>query len=338
MWFILSLIIAVWGVSIIGAGRRGPRVDDHPLCRRCGFDLAGVLRPGMTRAQRRSLRCPECGAALGRPGTLMIGNRVRRPGMIRLGAVVVVIGVLGMAWPVATLMSPELLARTLPDSPLAWRAREGDVFALRELARRVAAGTTSAELTRALAAHALEMQRTSTPQEWASRWEWGQMIEFARARSLLGDAQWTQYARQGMADLKARVTASQGPSFEVVFSADTRFGRPVWGGPALGGPGAAWPRPIVEIQVKLESYWLGNATGSFWESIPFQARGSGTWRVLTDSDHTGFSLAVGTGRAVATGSPARVITAWSFRAVEPLSGTVVGEWRETFDRELPRGQ
>ncbi|MCC6679040.1 MAG: hypothetical protein IT436_18090 [Phycisphaerales bacterium] len=41
-WFILSLIIAAWGIALIGLGLRGRKIDDHPICRKCRFDLVGV--------------------------------------------------------------------------------------------------------------------------------------------------------------------------------------------------------------------------------------------------------------------------------------------------------
>src|SRR5687768_5297540 len=51
-------------------GMRGRRVDDHPLCRRCGFDLFG-------RAEGAT-NCSECGADLRRRRAIRIGHRVRR--------------------------------------------------------------------------------------------------------------------------------------------------------------------------------------------------------------------------------------------------------------------
>src|SRR3954452_20405965 len=58
---------------------RGRRVDDHPLCRRCGFDLFG--KPA------ESTVCSECGADLGRRRAMRVGQRESRAGLLR------------MAWP-----------------------------------------------------------------------------------------------------------------------------------------------------------------------------------------------------------------------------------------------
>src|SRR5687767_3050429 len=52
---------------------RGRRVNDHPACRRCGYDLSGSL-PG-------SHRCPECGSNLFQRRATRHGVRVRRSGL-----------------------------------------------------------------------------------------------------------------------------------------------------------------------------------------------------------------------------------------------------------------
>src|SRR5262249_24577926 len=74
---VLPLVLFALGVFLILRGLRGRRVDDHPICRRCGFDLVG--RP------QGSDRCPECGADLNRPHGIRDGRRVRRTGMLATG-------------------------------------------------------------------------------------------------------------------------------------------------------------------------------------------------------------------------------------------------------------
>src|SRR3982751_3540492 len=55
---------------------RGRRVDDHPICRRCGFDVFG--RP------EGSSTCSECGADLARRRAIRVGRRERRRGLARV--------------------------------------------------------------------------------------------------------------------------------------------------------------------------------------------------------------------------------------------------------------
>jgi hypothetical protein len=48
------------------AGWRGRRVDDHPLCRKCGYDLTGDTGSGVCPGMRRG---PEAGRARSRTVT-----------------------------------------------------------------------------------------------------------------------------------------------------------------------------------------------------------------------------------------------------------------------------
>src|SRR3954449_11905348 len=51
---------------VLRRGARGRRIDDHPLCRKCRYDLFGLPAP---------TACPECGADLTKPAAVVIGNR-----------------------------------------------------------------------------------------------------------------------------------------------------------------------------------------------------------------------------------------------------------------------
>lgn len=55
---LILLLAAIWflaALALLIRGWRGKRIDDHPLCRACGFDLSG---------NSDAKSCPECGAAL----------------------------------------------------------------------------------------------------------------------------------------------------------------------------------------------------------------------------------------------------------------------------------
>lgn len=69
------------GLRSLILGLRGKRIDDHPLCGKCRFDLTGLPED--------QTKCPECGAVLSQVGT-RVGNRKRHPrriwaGMILMG-------------------------------------------------------------------------------------------------------------------------------------------------------------------------------------------------------------------------------------------------------------
>ena len=80
MLLTITVAAAAVGIALLAAGLRGRRVDDHPLCRRCRFDLTG--KPA------ESTRCSECGAPIDRPNAVRVGHRQHRPRAVAYGAAV----------------------------------------------------------------------------------------------------------------------------------------------------------------------------------------------------------------------------------------------------------
>src|ERR1043165_4136412 len=77
------------GIALIVVGRRGRRLNDHPVCRTCHFDLNGVYPGGVT--------CPECGGGLKREGSVRIGARRRMHTLTALGILLVLLPVTPIA-------------------------------------------------------------------------------------------------------------------------------------------------------------------------------------------------------------------------------------------------
>ena len=65
-----AIMVLLWGL-------RTRKLDDHPICRRCKYDLFGLP------ADRR--QCPECGAELTGVQAVTIGHRTRHPPTIIAG-------------------------------------------------------------------------------------------------------------------------------------------------------------------------------------------------------------------------------------------------------------
>src|SRR3954466_10734287 len=74
----IALLVGLW---LLWRGWRGRRVGDAPSCAACGYSLVG----------RSSDRCPECGADVSRPGSVVYGQRVSRRGAILAGALIAVV-------------------------------------------------------------------------------------------------------------------------------------------------------------------------------------------------------------------------------------------------------
>ncbi|MFT3683753.1 MAG: hypothetical protein QM783_02305 [Phycisphaerales bacterium] len=83
---LIGILLA--GVVMVVLGRRGRKLNNHPQCRWCGFDLEGVYPQTPT--------CPECGAGLKRQNAVRMGVR-------RRSIPVMVVGVLLVAVPLAPL-------------------------------------------------------------------------------------------------------------------------------------------------------------------------------------------------------------------------------------------
>jgi hypothetical protein len=176
---LVALPLSVWAW-------RGRRIDDHPLCRKCGFDLFG--KPV------ESARCSECGSDLIASRAIRMGHRRSHRRILIASAALGIpsgiwLGIIGFAslhgvdWqrhkPVAWLLSDARGANAA--------SREA---ALNELTRRVSAGELSsdveAELVESVLAHQADVR-----QPWIAGW--GKMIESVRNAGRLNDKEWARY-------------------------------------------------------------------------------------------------------------------------------------------------
>lgn len=142
--------LGLTGVFLLLTGWRGRRLDDHPVCRHCRFDLTGTPRD-----EDGPPKCPECGWRR----EPRIGNRQRRGWRIASGALLVSLALLGggvVGWSRADAVG---LASYKPVWLLRIEARGGTSdaaeVALRELTGRLVNGGLSADHAEQLIADAL---------------------------------------------------------------------------------------------------------------------------------------------------------------------------------------
>jgi hypothetical protein len=186
-----SLIVAalaiVIGAVVLRLGVRGRRVDDHPICRKCGFDLIG--RP------EGSEVCPECGADLRRPRAIRDGHRQWRRGLVAGGGVLLGLGLMFVGAGVVARVSGANLQEYNPTFWLLREVRSHDlpvaVDAARELSKRVTAGKMSQADVDAAADSILA--RGKNP---GAKWDpaLGDFIEDARLAKKLSDERYISYA------------------------------------------------------------------------------------------------------------------------------------------------
>ena len=187
--FLIPALVAVASAVLLVFGLRGRRVNDHPICRRCGFDLVG--------SPAGSVRCSECGADLWRSRAIRTGARRRRGGMIvaallLLAPSLACLGVLG--W---METRGESLVRHKPVWWLVNDARSRDAVArdeaFNELLRRLRAGELSYADVRHVAARALQVQSDGR-KPWLP--QWGDFVEEAYAAGKVPADTWRQYVKQ----------------------------------------------------------------------------------------------------------------------------------------------
>ena len=199
----LILLFAL-GMALTALGLRGRCTDDHPLCRRCGFDLTGRAPD--------STRCPECGADLKRPKSMVLGYRRRRAGLLTGGIAV---------WSAAvSVFGVVAYGRTkhvewLSYAPLWYTLREASSIdptrrkpALAELRARFAGGRLSKMDVGRFADAGLAYQADGT-KPWDPTW--GDLLENAQASGDLSADRRARYAKQAMMSVlsaRARAPAS----------------------------------------------------------------------------------------------------------------------------------
>lgn len=108
------LIAAILAVALPPTGLlvfalRGRRIDDHPLCRSCHFDLTGL--------PETSTQCPECGKNVTAPGAIRIGHRQTRIGLALTSAAALALSLLTLAAIIYALLTSADLS---PYKPLWW--------------------------------------------------------------------------------------------------------------------------------------------------------------------------------------------------------------------------
>jgi hypothetical protein len=284
---VVGLLIApllLGGVLLI-LGWRGRRTDDHPLCRRCGFDLTGKPPD--------SSRCAECGADLLAKRATRVGHRHRRPVMAVAGLAMILATVGAGVWwlyPILSSTNPAALKPTwwlLADVRFFSGSARADAAA--ELSTRLAVNKLTAAQVSSAVDLALKIQADAR-QAWCP--QLGDLVEAAERVGQVTPRQWRSYLHHLVGDsmtlvVRPRVqpgeelaaalswTAVRGASSGSFPGAlDTRLlidGRPVWhgthaphagvtggpvlimrnGAPVMLPPGRPSPRYVQNFPVRI---------------------------------------------------------------------------------------
>lgn len=214
------IFLAILGVALVGgllliwAGRRGRRLNDHPVCRQCGFDLEGVYPESVT--------CPECGAGLKRDNSIRIGVRRRYPAMVVTGVVLAMmplapLGVVGYA----ALTGADVNAY-MPVGVLLWEAKHGTPASAGKIAdeltrRAQKKGLSASQYSRAIET-ALAMQADAAA-PWSEAW--GNFIGNAKLDGTLAKAADERFEENSaLLKLETRAQTAAGTKLPVTIALD----------------------------------------------------------------------------------------------------------------------
>ncbi len=210
-----SMLLWLVGVVAIGVvlliwGLRGKRINDHPVCRQCRFDLSGQPEGTIT--------CPECGAGLKRDGSIRTGQRRKRPIAIGLGSLAIVLPMLAVGTLVFALVTGQDLNSYKPIGMLAWEARRADATRTKivaaELRRRLTTKGVSKQTYDRIVQMALDHQG-DVNRAWSP--EWGDIIEQAVADAKITKEDRSRYRRQAaVVKFEARPRVRAGEDIPVV--------------------------------------------------------------------------------------------------------------------------
>lgn len=216
----LSVLVLGVGLALLAVGLRGKRVNIHPVCRRCRFDLVGVFP--------QETCCPECGGDLDARRAIRIGHRRRSRLVLALAVPVVVMGAGGTAFTLWTASTGFVWQRHAP----AWLLEQATAAgrppsraaAVGELARRQAAGELSEKRVQRLLDRALAVQ-SDLQRPWLP--EWGEIVDTAHAAEILTESQLEAYLSNAFdVSLEARARMRSGDDGLVWLSIQpTRCGR-----------------------------------------------------------------------------------------------------------------
>lgn len=187
---LLGLFLAiVIGIALLTFGLRGRRVNRHPSCRGCGFDLSGTLPDGVT--------CPECGAGLKRDSAVRIGQRRRMWSVASIGAVLILLPLSGICVTVYAVLTGADIHSYKPTGILLWEAKGDNAQTLaavaKEFSKRRQAGKLDSATIGRVVDTALAIQG-DPDRPWSE--DWGDFIEMVNLDGDVTDEQMQRFRNQ----------------------------------------------------------------------------------------------------------------------------------------------
>lgn len=210
--FFVLVATLILGVLLIAIGRIGRKINKHPVCRSCGFDLDGVYPASVT--------CPECGAGLKRAGGVRIGARKRLHVLTAIGALVAALPITPIALVLYASITGADINKYKPLGLLLWEAPRTmgprSVAIAEELHSRMQAKQLDSTQESRIVDLALELQGNPS---FAWSESWGDVVERAQMNNRAGAEQLKKFRNQaGVLAIEPRPRVRIGDSVPVVIS------------------------------------------------------------------------------------------------------------------------
>ncbi len=210
MVFALLCASLVFGAVLIVVGRRGRRLNNHPVCRWCGFDVSGTYPA--------SYMCPECGGGLKRENGVRIGVRKRMVSVMVVGAAMVLLPLAPIGIAFYGLITGANLNTWKPVGILLWEAgmvgKPASEAIAKELVDRLTTNALDKEQEETVAARVVEFQK-----DLGFAWTdgWGQVCELLKARGGMTTTQWVSLTQHSLAGIRAEARPRVRPGEALAF-------------------------------------------------------------------------------------------------------------------------
>jgi len=200
------------GLLLLLLGVKGRRINNHPICRGCKFDLDGVYPECIT--------CPECGSGLKRDNAVQKGARTRLWSVVTVGALLTVTPLVPLGALAVAAITGRDLDKFKPVGLLMWEAKHADSIRTGkiagELLSRVLTKSLSADQYNTVIDFTLALQADSAV-AWSETW--GDIIDQAKLDRVLTQAQEDSFAQHALTlKIEGRTKVRAGDAVPLVVS------------------------------------------------------------------------------------------------------------------------
>jgi hypothetical protein len=220
---LVPVLLSLLGLMVLGAlililGVRGKRLNTHPTCRWCNFDLENIYPASIT--------CPECGAGLKREKAVRIGQRRRRPVFILAGILLTLMPLAPIGAALFAAVTGTDVNRYKPLGLLLWEVDRVNpkkaVAIAAELLTRLQAPVVDPAQEAAILAYTLDRQ-ADPARAWSK--EWGDIVDRVRLSGRLSKEDQKRFLLQSvMPTLTARPRVTAGEVFPIGIETELRAG------------------------------------------------------------------------------------------------------------------